>query len=289
MDMSHFNIPAGTSYRIVTHLYTDSREVPAQHVVGQGGSGLVLRRGQFAFKIPNLTREVEMIDGQRMIRRLTPEPGEYDERQMAIKCIEGEKAIYRRLGEHPGIIQCYDLDSSDISIQMKFMKNGDLRHYLVKTRPDRQTQLSWLLDLARTLVYIHRRRVIVCDIRTDNILLDDDLSVKMVDFSESLMEPLDWNMEGVVDIGYSVSSDIGTFGTVVFEIATGVHCSFDLYQEWKEAGDPLKWPRRDSLPVTDGVCFGHIIERCWTEGSFKSAEEVLAEFEQVQLGKDEAV
>ncbi len=44
-------------------------------------------------------------------------------------------------------------------------------------------------------VHIHNHRVIVSDIRPDNILLDDDFSVKMIDFSESLVMPLDWNMK----------------------------------------------------------------------------------------------
>jgi serine/threonine protein kinase len=64
------------------------------------------------------------------------------------------------------------------------------------------------MDLARALVHIHHRRVIVCDIRTDNILLDDDFSVKMTDFGESVMMPLDWNMEGGVELGYSVPTDM---------------------------------------------------------------------------------
>jgi serine/threonine protein kinase len=272
----------------VAFLHTDSREV-VEHIVGVGSSGLVIQRGQFALKIPLLRREVQRVEGKRIIGRLTPEPGDYDDRQIMIQYIEEEKAIYRRLGECPGIVQCYDLDSPDHSIQMKLMKNGDLRHYLVTTRPDRQTQLSWLLGLARTLVHIHHRRVIVCDIRTDNILLDNDFSVKMTDFSESVMMPLDWNMDGVVELGYSVPTDIGAFGAVVFEIVTGAHCTFNLHQDWKEAGDSYKWPPRDSLPATNGVGFGHIIDRCWTEGSFISAEELVVELEQEQVRKDEAV
>jgi serine/threonine protein kinase len=269
----------------VALLHTDNREV-FEHVVGRGGTGLIIQRGEFAFKIPLLRREVRTVDGKRTIGRLTPNPGDYDVRQMMIKYIKEEKAIYRRLGECPGILQCYDLDSPDHSIQMKLMKNGDLRHYLVKTRPDQQTQLSWLMDLARTLVHVHHRRVIVCDIRTDNILLDEDFSVKMSDFGESVMMPLDWNLGGVIDLGYSVQIDIGAFGAVMFEIVTGVHCSFDHLQDWKEAGDPYKWPSRDGLPATNHVWLGHIIDRCWTEGSFTSAAELLSLLEQEQVRKE---
>ncbi len=113
--------------------------------------GLVIQRGQFALRIRQLKREVQMVDGERMIGRLTPSPGDFDERQMEIKYIEEEKAIYRRLGECPGITRCCELDSPDVSIRMKLMKDGDLRHYLVTTRPDRRTHSSWLMDLAHAL------------------------------------------------------------------------------------------------------------------------------------------
>ena len=145
------------------------------------------------------------------------------------------------------------------------------------------------MDLARSLVYIHNRHVIICDIRTDNILLDDEFSVKMIDFGESIMMPLDWDKQGTDDLGYSVSTDIGMFGTIIYEIVTGQHCRFDLFQQWNEPGDPLHWPCRDSLPVIDAIWLGHIIERCWTEGSFVSAEELLTELEKELTKEDEIV
>jgi hypothetical protein len=65
----------------VAFLHTDSREV-VEHVVGVGGTGLVIQRGQFALKIPLLRREVKMVDGERIIGRLTPEAGDYYDRQI---------------------------------------------------------------------------------------------------------------------------------------------------------------------------------------------------------------
>ncbi len=74
----------------------------------------------------------------------------------------------------------------------------------------------------------------------------------------------------------------------MFEIVTGVHCTFNLLQDWKEVGDPYKWPSRESLPATNGVWLGHIMDRCWSEGSFTSMEELVVELEKEQVGKDEA-
>jgi hypothetical protein len=52
---------------------------------------LVIKRGQFAVKIPKQNLQVETVDGgTRTIGRLTPGPGDYDVRQAAIDNIERE-------------------------------------------------------------------------------------------------------------------------------------------------------------------------------------------------------
>lgn len=266
-------------------LYLDGKKV-VEYIIGIGGTGIVIQQGRYALKIPRLSRDTEG-DGLPVTRRrLTPEEGDYDERPDLIRSLENEKAIYRRLGDHPGIVSCYNSASAHHSIQMALMKNGDLQHYLGETRPGKKTQLSWLTGMAQTMAYIHHRRVIVADIRLDNLLLDDDLTVKFADFAESTLMPLDWNLEGPDDLGYSILTDIGQFGAVMFEIVTGQSCKFDIMQDWEEGRDLPTWPRRDSLPSTSDVWLGHIINRCWTQG-FRSARDLAAELneEVAQFGE----
>jgi serine/threonine protein kinase len=184
-------------------------------------------------------------------------------------------------------VRCYNLSSTDHSIQMDLMKHGDLRHYLseLKIRPEKQTQLSWLTGMAQSLAYIHNRRVIVADIRLDNLLLDDQLAINFSDFGESTLMPLDWDLDGDDDDGYSILTDIGQFGAVMFEIVTGQNCKFDLMQDWKEVGDSMTWPRRDTLPSTSHIWLGHIIEKCWTQG-FRSANDLAAELEKLVVSEN---
>lgn len=40
--------------------------------------------------------------------------------------------------------------------------------------------------------------------------------------------PPDWDLDGDDDDGYSILTDLGQFGTVMFEIVTGQCCKFDL-------------------------------------------------------------
>ena len=163
------------------------------------------------------------------------------------------------------------------------MKNGDLRHYLDKTRPKRKQQLSWLTEMAHTMAYIHYRRIILADIRLDNLLLDDDLAIKFADFGNSTLMPLEWDLNGSDDLGFSIMTDIGQFGAVMLVILTGQKCKFDIFQDWKEAGDSSSWPPRNSLPSTRKIWLDHIIEKCWTQG-YRSAKDLAAELDKEVAG-----
>lgn len=257
-----------------------------ERVIGIGGTGIVIERGQYALKIPRILRLIE-IDGVPVeTGRLTPEEGNYDERPDLIRSIQDEKAIYRRLGDHIGIVQCFNLSSDDPSIQMDLMNNGDLRHYLAEKQPQKSTQISWLASIAHTMSYIHECRIIISDIRLDNLLLTEDLFVKFSDFGESVMMPLDWDLDGSDDLGFSIMTDIGQFGAVMFEIVTGQTCKFDLASGRKEPGDLYTWPPRDSLPSTINIWLGHIIEKCWTQ-EITSAKDLATELDKEKIGEVE--
>ncbi|KAK7897196.1 hypothetical protein LTR67_005085 [Exophiala xenobiotica] len=201
----------------VVWLHLDGTRV-TEKVIGQGATGIIIEQGQYAIKLPHISRYTK-IDGVPVEEEdgsLTPRDGDYDERPPLIESIEVEKAIYRRLdNDHEGIVRCHNLVSTEVSIQMDRMKNGDLRHYLAVNKPDRKTQLSWLTRIAHTMAYIHQHRVIIADVRLDNLLLDDNLAVKFCDFGESTLMPLDWDLQGTDELGFSILTDIGQFGAAM--------------------------------------------------------------------------
>jgi serine/threonine protein kinase len=158
------------------------------------------------------------------------------------------------------------------------LMQGDLRRFLDKTRPAKTTLLSWLTQLAHAIAHIHSRRIIIADFRLDNVVYDETMSIKIVDFSESSLMPLDWDLDGCDANGFSIWTDIGQFGAAMFDMITGQRCTFDIYQDWKQVGDQPTWPRRDTLPSTSGVWLGPIIEKCWTK-EFVSAQDLVEELE----------
>lgn len=154
------------------------------------------------------------------------------------------------------------------------MAKGDLRTYLAEHRPPYELQLAWFRDMARTLIYIHDKRVLVADIATRNFLLDSHLSIKTCDFSETSLLPLDFNMKTVDDRRFNAQIDVGLLGAVIYEVVTGNKCEIDLFKDNSPFDGRAYWPERKFLPSTQSIWLGWIIERCW-DGEFRSADSLM--------------
>ncbi|PWY83764.1 TKL protein kinase [Aspergillus sclerotioniger CBS 115572] len=204
-----------------------------------------------------------------------------EEVEANIASIQHEQAIYRRLGRYNGIVPC--LCFSDTSTELRIMENGDLQSYLYRNKPPKSLQLSWFRTMARTLAYIHAQKVIVADIASRNFVLDSDLSIKMCDFTEAIDMPLDTCMENAGFGGYSVQTDIGQLGAVMYEVVVGEKCEFDIFEGVPVEASRGVWPRREELPSTEGLWVGLIIERCWTEGAFCTAYDLRRALEAVEV------
>ncbi|GFF94336.1 kinase-like protein [Aspergillus lentulus] len=189
-----------------------------------------------------------------------------DDVDINIMVIQREQEVYRRLQQCDGVLPY--ISFSDTTTQLALMKNGDLRSYLLQNQPTKTMQLSWFRQMAHALCNIHDRSVIVADIACRNLLLDSTLAIKFCDFTESTIMPQDTDMETADDNGYSIQTDIGQLGKVIYEVVTGEHCTFDLHENYVSRAT---WPRRESLPSTEEIWLGPIIEKCWAWSGFKDA------------------
>lgn len=117
-----------------------------------------------------------------------------------------EAAIYDALGPHEHILKSFGLayshtkqdETSDPSVQCERQAwaikperapHGNLRERIMDgDAPSMAQRLKLALDVAETLQYIHSRGVTWGDISTRNILLFDNLHIKLSDFAGSSLE-----------------------------------------------------------------------------------------------------
>ena len=237
-------------------------------ILGIGRTGLVVRQGQFAVKLP--------------LRWSTSSD---EEVEANIESLQHEQAIYQRLDSCDGVVPF--LGCSETATKLRLMENGDLRSFLSQNKPSKTLQLSWFRSMAHSLSQIHdRRRIIVADIATRNFLLDADFQVKICDFTESMLMSLDTRMETADWAGYSIHTDIGQLGAVMYEVVVGEKCEFDIFKGHSLELSSGKWPQREDLPSTEGLWLGPIIERCWTKGAFASAHDLFKELDSVKVEND---
>ncbi|KAL3641444.1 hypothetical protein CASFOL_016412 [Castilleja foliolosa] len=134
-------------------------------------------------------------------------------------------------------------DSDERVLVYEYMENGTLFDHLHKLQDS--PLLSWAtrikvaLDAARGIEYLHEYsnpQIIHRDIKSSNILLDDDWTAKVSDFGLSLMGPQDGKTHlsllaagtmGYMDPEYyrlqvlTTNSDVYSFGIVLLELLSG--------------------------------------------------------------------
>ncbi|XWS24859.1 hypothetical protein CRYUN_Cryun27aG0021100 [Craigia yunnanensis] len=128
----------------------------------------------------------------------------------------------------------------------EFMKNGSLDNFLFATEEHSGKMLSWeyrfnvALGTARGITYLHeecRDCIVHCDIKPENILLDENYTAKVSDFGlAKLINPKDHRYRTLTSVrgtrGYlapewlanlpiTSKSDVYSYGMVLLEIVSG--------------------------------------------------------------------
>ncbi|KAK8561231.1 hypothetical protein V6N13_149599 [Hibiscus sabdariffa] len=171
------------------------------------------------------------------------------ERMVAIKRLEKVVAEGKRefrnemkaigITHHKNLVRLlgYCYDSTDRLLVYEYMKNGSLADFLFKSK----LKINWegrveiVLNIARGLCYLHEEcetQIIHCDIKPENILMDDNGYAKIADFGlAKLLMPnqsktytgLRGTMgyvapEWVWNLPITVKADVYSFGIMLFEI-----------------------------------------------------------------------
>ncbi|PYI30275.1 hypothetical protein BP00DRAFT_457975 [Aspergillus indologenus CBS 114.80] len=239
-------------------------------LIGLGRVGRVMRFGDIAVKTANIwavpkgATETTIISLEQMT-------------ELNKESLKHEGHVYCHLGQVPGVIEPYQV--SDTEIRMPYLRQGSLSRYLRVHRDsvDNMRRLQWLQEAAHIIRRVHERRVLVADIATRNFLLDENLSLQMCDFTESVIVADDEDLADFVSEDFvSVKSDVARFGSMMYEVISGNRCEFYVIPDIEtdldddpESKTFKAWPAADRLPDTNDVFLGEIIWRCWVRDGFK--------------------
>ena len=237
----------------------------SRDVLGLGKTGLVLRYGENALKIARVEDTVDLPEDERDMYEVLNE--------MNIDAMCNEIEIYKRLGSHPGLLQVYHLTEN--SIEMAVASRGSLATYIrTQDEPTDALKLSWINSVMSTMAYVHECSVIVDDVALRNFMIDDQFTIKLIDFGLSTLQPLGSNIANSI----AAHLDIFRVGFVLYSIAAWKLYDYDDYRdenpeststrESASLQNPMnsefEWPLVENLPSVEGCLYGDFIHNFWT-------------------------
>lgn len=110
-------------------------------------------------------------------------------RRTELPLLEREKGIYERLGhDHDGVFRYYGNLGDALILQ--YACHDSIRQYYASQAKSisLSLQLRWVEQITASVAFIHSRNVLHGDISCNNVMLDEDLNVKLGDFAGSLID-----------------------------------------------------------------------------------------------------
>ncbi|OHT07369.1 CAMK family protein kinase [Tritrichomonas foetus] len=184
-----------------------------------------------------------------------------------LETIRNEMQIMKRLN-HANIIKFFELIELPhyIAIVTEYASNGTLMDHIAYGKPMNPTLVRGIfIQLVSAISYLHNEAKIVHrDLKTENILLDQQFNAKLIDFglskqisvNEELLHtrcgsPCYASPEVIKSDGYTEKTDIWSLGILLYLLTTGV---FPFYHNNiqklfnKIISQPLEFPENISIP-----------------------------------------
>jgi len=180
----------------------------------------------------------------------------YDQNnKFCVDTLDLEKEVYTRLRGVQGVAEC--IGSSDNGILLRFYPKGDLETYIQQhDEPDLSVKKQWILEIVQVVSRCHAKRVLVFDIALRNLLLADNLSIRLIDFANSSLLAEDADVISANEEGSTVRLDLLHLANVIYSIMTWQKFSMDVASE-------MEWPAIAQLPDETRFLYSDIVQKCW--------------------------
>uniref|UniRef100_A0A2P2J5J3 Uncharacterized protein MANES_05G078400 n=1 Tax=Rhizophora mucronata TaxID=61149 RepID=A0A2P2J5J3_RHIMU len=118
----------------------------------------------------------------------------------------------------PGDGSCNSPPSRACCVVVEYLPGGTLKKYLIRNRRKKlpfNVVIQLALDLSRGLSYLHYKRIVHRDVKTENMLLNSQRTLKIADFGVARVEALNPR---------DMTGETGTLGYMAPEVLTSSHC-----------------------------------------------------------------
>ncbi|KAF8658494.1 hypothetical protein HU200_058948 [Digitaria exilis] len=189
---------------------------------------------------------------------------------------------------HPNIVQFIAACKKPpvYCIITEYMSQGTLRMYLNKKDPyslSAETILKLALDISRGMEYLHAQGVIHRDLKSQNLLLNDEMRVKVADFGTSCLETKCQATKGnkgtyrwmapemTKEKPYTRKVDVYSFGIVLWELTTCL-LPFQGMTPVQAAYAASEKNLRPPLSTTCPPVLNNLIKKCWSANPARRPE-----------------
>ncbi|XP_060188329.1 serine/threonine-protein kinase STY13-like [Lycium barbarum] len=297
------------------------REIPVKHAWEIDPSKLIIKtviaRGTFG------TVHRGIYDGLDVAVKLLDWGEEGQRSQAEVSSIRAafaqEVSVWHKLN-HPNVTKFIGaaMGTPDLNIQtetgfigiprnlccvvVEYLPGGTLKSFLIKSHRRKlafKVVVQLALDLARGLSYLHSEKIVHRDVKTENMLLDRNRTLKIADFGVARVEASNPNdMTGETGtLGYMAPEvlngnpynrkcDVYSFGICLWEI----YCCDMPYPDLSFSEVTTAVVRQNLRPEIPRCCpssLANVMKRCWDASPDKRPEmdEVVSLLETIDTSK----
>ncbi|KAI3507136.1 hypothetical protein L1887_21936 [Cichorium endivia] len=190
---------------------------------------------------------------------------------------------------------------NNFCVVSEYLKGGSLRSYLSRHRIKKlpyKIVVRFAIDIAKGLSYLHSQKVIHRDVKPENMLIDQRKTIKLADFGESEIEPLELFIrsgergtrgymapELVSRQAYGRKCDVYSFGICLWEIyCCDMAYTFDL----ENLTPDIYKEMRPSIPMHCPRPLAQLMEQCWDTDPTKRPEmnDVVIVLEEIEKSEE---
>lgn len=187
-------------------------------------------------------------------------------------------------------------------VVVEYLAGGTLKAFLIKNRRQKlafKVVVQMALDISRGLNYLHSKKIVHRDVKTENMLLDESGTVKLADFGVARIESSDpKDMTGETGTPgymapevlhgkpYNRKCDVYSFGICLWEIYCCDMPYPDLsFTEMTYA--VVRQKRRPKIPRCCPSSLSDVMRRCWDANPNKRPEmdEVVKMLKRIDISK----